>query len=141
MTKDRRTATRGGEHRNTTYMTKDRRTATRGGEHRNTTYMTKDRRAASRRGEHHNLSDKAYTQNLTNSRRTKQHLQHILRNNYPTDPSTRDRSHTDIYIYTPYIYPRGILVWMTPSEVPKALQASGCSELLDPMRALCWSFA
>ncbi len=28
--------------------------------------------------------------------------------------------------------------WMTPSEAPKALQASECSELLDPMRASCW---
>ena len=31
-----------------------------------------------------------------------------------------------------------ILLWMTPSEAPKALQASECSELLDPMRAICW---
>ena len=31
-----------------------------------------------------------------------------------------------------------ILLWMTPSEAPKALQASECSELLDPMRANCW---
>ena len=31
-----------------------------------------------------------------------------------------------------------ILPWMTPSETPKALQASECSELLDPMRASCW---
>ena len=28
-----------------------------------------------------------------------------------------------------------ILLWMTPSEAPKALQASECSELLD---ASCW---
>ena len=33
---------------------------------------------------------------------------------------------------------REILLWMTPSEAPKALQASECSELLDPMRANCW---
>ena len=33
---------------------------------------------------------------------------------------------------------REILPWMTPSEAPKALQASECSELLDPMRASCW---
>ena len=32
---------------------------------------------------------------------------------------------------------REILLWMTPSEAPKALQASECSELLDPMRASC----
>ena len=31
-----------------------------------------------------------------------------------------------------------ILLWMTPSEAPKALQASECSELLNPMRAICW---
>jgi hypothetical protein len=31
-----------------------------------------------------------------------------------------------------------ILLWMTPSEAPKALQASECSELLDLMRASCW---
>ena len=31
-----------------------------------------------------------------------------------------------------------ILLWMTPSEAPKALQASECSELLDPMGASCW---
>ncbi len=31
-----------------------------------------------------------------------------------------------------------ILLWMTPSEAPKALQASECSELLDPTRANCW---
>ena len=31
-----------------------------------------------------------------------------------------------------------ILLWMTPSETPKALQASECSELFDPMRASCW---
>jgi hypothetical protein len=34
-----------------------------------------------------------------------------------------------------------ILLWMTPSEAPKALQASECSELLDPTRANCWIFA
>ena len=33
---------------------------------------------------------------------------------------------------------REILLWMTPSEAPKALQASECSELLDPMGASCW---
>ena len=33
---------------------------------------------------------------------------------------------------------REILLWMTPSEAPKALQASEYSELLDPMRASCW---
>ena len=33
---------------------------------------------------------------------------------------------------------RSILLWMTPSEAPKALQASECSELLDPMKASCW---
>ena len=33
---------------------------------------------------------------------------------------------------------REILLWKTPSEAPKALQASECSELLDPMRASCW---
>ena len=27
---------------------------------------------------------------------------------------------------------------MTPSEAPKVLQALGCNELLDPMRASCW---
>ena len=27
---------------------------------------------------------------------------------------------------------------MAPSEAPKALQTSECSELLDPMRASCW---
>ena len=36
---------------------------------------------------------------------------------------------------------REILPWMTPSEAPKALQASECSELLDPMKASCWIFA
>ena len=36
---------------------------------------------------------------------------------------------------------REILLWMTPSEAPKALQASECNELLDPMRASCWIFA
>ena len=30
-----------------------------------------------------------------------------------------------------------ILLWKIPSEPPKALQASECSELLDPMRASC----
>ena len=34
-----------------------------------------------------------------------------------------------------------ILLWMTPSEAPNALQASECSELLDPMRVSCWIFA
>ena len=33
---------------------------------------------------------------------------------------------------------RGILLWMTPSEAPKPLQASERSELLDPMSASCW---
>ena len=33
---------------------------------------------------------------------------------------------------------REVLRWMIPSEAPKALQASECSELLDPMRASCW---
>ena len=32
---------------------------------------------------------------------------------------------------------REMLLWMTPSEAPKALQASECSERLDPMRASC----
>ena len=32
---------------------------------------------------------------------------------------------------------RGILLWMTPSEAPQALQASECSEVLGPMRASC----
>ena len=36
---------------------------------------------------------------------------------------------------------REILLWMTPSEAPKALQASECSELLDPTGASCWIFA
>ena len=36
---------------------------------------------------------------------------------------------------------REILLWMTPSEAPKALQASECSELLDPTGANCWIFA
>lgn len=36
---------------------------------------------------------------------------------------------------------REIVLWTTPSEPPKALQASECSELLDPMRASCWIFA
>ena len=31
-----------------------------------------------------------------------------------------------------------ILLWMTPSEAPKALQASGCSELLDLTRTSSW---
>ena len=31
-----------------------------------------------------------------------------------------------------------IVLWMTASEAPKALQASECSELLNPMRASCW---
>ena len=31
-----------------------------------------------------------------------------------------------------------ILLCMIPSEAPKALQASECSELLDPTRANCW---
>ena len=30
-----------------------------------------------------------------------------------------------------------ILLWITPSEPPRALQASECSELLDPTRASC----
>ena len=34
---------------------------------------------------------------------------------------------------------REMLLWMTPSEAPKALKASECSELLDPMRANCWA--
>ena len=32
---------------------------------------------------------------------------------------------------------REIVLWTTPSEPPKALQASECSELLDPVRASC----
>ena len=34
-----------------------------------------------------------------------------------------------------------ILLWMTPSEAPKALQASACNELLGPTGANCWIFA
>ena len=34
--------------------------------------------------------------------------------------------------------PCEILLWVIPSEAPKALQASECRELLDPMRANCW---
>ena len=37
--------------------------------------------------------------------------------------------------------PKEIMLWMTPSEAPKALQASECSELLDPAEANCWIFA
>ena len=33
---------------------------------------------------------------------------------------------------------REILLWKTPSEAPKASQASECRELLDPMGASCW---
>ena len=51
----------------------------------------------------------------------------------------------DIYTYTLLLViarklmtSREILLWMTPSEAPKALQASECSELLDPTRASCW---
>ena len=36
---------------------------------------------------------------------------------------------------------KDILLWMTPSEAPKALQASECSELLDPTGASCWIVA
>ena len=36
---------------------------------------------------------------------------------------------------------REILLWMTPSEAPKALQASACNELLGPTGASCWIFA
>ena len=36
---------------------------------------------------------------------------------------------------------REMLLWMTPSEAPKALQASECSELLNAMRASCWILA
>jgi hypothetical protein len=36
-------------------------------------------------------------------------------------------------------YSSGVyMIIMTPSEAPKALQASECSELLDPTRANCW---
>ena len=34
-----------------------------------------------------------------------------------------------------------VLLWMTLSEAPKALQASECNELLDRMRASCCIFA
>ena len=33
---------------------------------------------------------------------------------------------------------REMLLWMSPSEAPKALHASERSELLDPVRASCW---
>ena len=33
---------------------------------------------------------------------------------------------------------REILLWMIPSEAPKALQAPECSDLLGLMRASCW---
>ncbi len=33
---------------------------------------------------------------------------------------------------------REIVLWMIHSETPKALQASECSELLEPTRANCW---
>ena len=62
---------------------------------------------------------------------------------------TRARGRTQSEATTPYCRnllaaarklatSREILLWMTPSEAPKALQASECSELLDPMRASCW---
>ena len=31
-----------------------------------------------------------------------------------------------------------ILLWMIPSEASKALLASECNEMLDPMKASCW---
>ena len=34
-----------------------------------------------------------------------------------------------------------ILLWNSPTEAPKALQASECSELLGRMEANCWIFA
>ena len=40
-----------------------------------------------------------------------------------------------------HITSREILLWMTPSEAPKALQASACNELLGPTGASCWIFA
>ena len=33
---------------------------------------------------------------------------------------------------------REVLLWMTPSDAPEALQAPERSELLDPMRTSCW---
>ena len=40
-----------------------------------------------------------------------------------------------------HITSREILLWMTPSEAPKALQASACNELLGPTGAICWIVA
>ena len=34
-----------------------------------------------------------------------------------------------------------ILLWMIQSEAPKALHASDCNELFDPMTTSCWMFA
>ena len=40
-----------------------------------------------------------------------------------------------------HITSREILLWMTPSEAPKASQASECNELLGPTGAICWIIA
>ena len=59
----------------------------------------------------------------------------------PTFPALRLRrryaSHADTAMLVAarkHATAREILLWMIPSEPPKALQASECSELLDPMR-------
>ena len=51
------------------------------------------------------------------------------------------RSRGRLAIALKHIAPQEIMLWMTPSEAPKALQTSECSELLDPTGANCWIFA
>ena len=64
----------------------------------------------------------------------------------PTHPNTAQEQQHDacvrlLVVAQKQTTSREILLWMTPSEAPKALQASECSELLDPTGASCWIFA
>ena len=53
------------------------------------------------------------------------------------NPSENSEHKLDLATARTQIAAREIVLWTTPSEPPKALQASECSELLDPMRASC----
>ena len=83
------------------------------------------------------------TRTMTHAWRASPHQTTARRNDAWPTPSCGARlvMHCKLVVARKQTTSREILLWMTPSEAPKALQASECSELLDPTGASCWIFA
>ena len=75
-------------------------------------------------------------QNLFQTKKRKMYLGLVLLLKSPSKPMIKQTMW--LAVARKQTTSKEILLWMTPSEAPKALQTSECSELLDPMRASCW---